>query len=397
MEFQIERSRLSQALDAVSDIVPSRTAIPVLNHLLLEVANSADGNGLLTISATDLDMSITTSVPAQVNSSGRFTVPARKFADIMRELPEGIISITSDENKVTIATAGADMPGGLAAGQGIYILMGVPAEDYPELPTDIDGVVFPFGGERGLQGDSFKSMIAKTHFAVSRDETRPVLNGVLCQITEAGIVMVATDGHRLVRTSQKVDLKDFVSGEDRIESIIPPRALQHLLKLLSGEKALARCVISANHILFDLQETRLFSRLIEGPYVDYEQVIPKNNNNRICVSLNALTPAVRRVSILANTQTHQIRVQVRKDELLLSATSQDVGGEAREVVRADYSGEAMEIGYNSVYLLDILRRIDSDEVMFDLDTPVTAGIVRPGVQEDGADYFCLLMPLRLSE
>ena len=142
---------------------------------------------------------------------------------------------------------------------------------------------------------------------------------------------------------------------------------------------------------------RLFSRLIEGPYVDYEQVIPQANGKRLKVSKSLLSPAVRRVSILSSSQNHQVRFRLNANEIELSATSQEIGGEAREVLEADYNDEEMAIGYNSFYLQDILRRIDSEQVMFELDSPVTAGIIRPADQPEGEDYLCLLMPLRLSD
>lgn len=402
MKFIIDRAKLFQALDAVSDIVPTKTAIPVLSHLLIE---SKEATGEITISATDLDISITTSAPAKVNEAGRFTVPARKFIDIIRELHEGSISIKAKDNKIVINSAiGGDKSSAteskedsLRPGHGVYILMGHSPEDYPELPAEIEGTLLPFAENGTLGSDLIKSMISKTYFAVSKDETRPVLNGVLCQIRPDGIFMVATDGHRLVRHSKMIDMKKYIQGKDRIEAIIPPRALQHLLKLLSGENKLTRCVVGSNHILFDLIHTKLFSRLIEGPYVDFEQVIPQDNSNRLCVLTNTITPSVRRVSILSNVQTHQVRIQVNKNEIVLSATSQEVGGEARESIQADYDGKSMEIGYNSLYLLDILKRIDSHEVLFELNTPVTAGIVRPAIQPEGEDYLCLLMPLRISE
>lgn len=410
MHFSIDQSQLFQALDAVSDVVPSKTAIPVLSNLLivgLQEKNSQPGSakGNITISATDLDISITVSVPASVGEPGRFTVPARKFIEIVRELPEGPLSIQAEDHKITICSSVTGVQsasrdsegGGIQPGQGIYILMGLPPEDYPELPSGIDGTLLQFGENNGFDGVVFKNMISKTAFAVSKDETRPVLNGVLCQIRPEGITMVATDGHRLVRHSKAFDLKKYLKGSERTEVIVPPRALQHLVKLLSGTHTLTRCVIGENHILFDLDQMKLFSRLIEGPYVDFEQVIPQNNTYRLSVSNSAITPSVRRVSILSNTQTHQIRLRLGSHEMELSAVSQDVGGEARESIPADYTGQEMEIGYNSVYLLDILKRIDSEDVVFDLNTPVTAGIVRPAVQPEGEDYLCLLMPLRLSD
>lgn len=410
MRFTVDQSQLFQALDAVSDVVPSKTSIPVLSHLLVvglqeKGAQGGSSNGHLSLSATDLDISITATFSASIEEPGRFTVPARKFIEIVRELPEGPLSIQSEDQRVTLCSSalGDKAPsvvpekGGIQPGQGIYVLMGLPPEDYPELPTGIEGTLLLFGENNGFDGNTLKNMISKTAFAVSKDETRPVLNGVLCQIRPEGITMVATDGHRLVRHSKSFDLKRYLKGSEQTEVIIPPRALHHLVKLLSGANTLVRCVIGENHILFDLDHIKLFSRLIEGPYVDFEQVIPKNNIYRLSVSNSALTPSVRRVSILSNTQTHQIRLHLTSQGVELSAVSQEVGGEARESIPADYTGQEMEIGYNSVYLLDILKRIDSEEVVFDLNTPVTAGIVRPAVQPEGEDYLCLLMPLRLSD
>jgi len=410
MRFTVDQSQLLQALDAVSDVVPSKTAIPVLSHLLVvglqeKGAQVGPEKGHIALSATDLDISITATLSVSLEEPGRFTVPARKFIEIVRELPEGLLSIQSEDHKVTLCSSalGGKIPsaafekGRIQPGEGIYVLMGLPPEDYPELPTGVEGTLLQLGENNGFDGNTLKNMISKTAFAVSRDETRPVLNGVLCQIRPEGITMVATDGHRLVRYSKLFDLKKYLKGSGQMEVIIPPRALQHLVKLLSGTNTLTRCVIGENHILFDLDQTKLFSRLIEGPYVDFEQVIPKNNAYRLSVSNSAITPSVRRVSILSNTQTHQIRLCLRPHEMELSAVSQDMGGEARETIPADYIGQEMEIGYNSVYLLDILKRIDSEDVVFDLNTPVTAGIVRPAVQPEGEDYLCLLMPLRLSD
>ena len=288
MHFNIDQSQLFKALDAVSDVVPSKTAIPVLSHLLItglpeKKAPSSSSQGNISISATDLDISITVSVSASIIEPGQFTVPARKFIEIVRELPEGILSIQAEDHKITISSnaqggkspSGDSAEGRIRPGQGVYILMGLPSEDYPELPSSIEGTLLQFGENNGFDGPGFKNMISKTAFAVSKDETRPVLNGVLCQIRPEGITMVATDGHRLVRHFKASDFKKNLKHSERIEVIIPPRALQHLVKLLSETNALNRCVIGENHILFDLEQTKLFSRLIEGPYVDFEQVIPR--------------------------------------------------------------------------------------------------------------------------
>ena len=277
--------------------------------------------------------------------------------------------------------------------------MSVPAEDFPELPNEIEGpeIAFSAEGEGNPDSSTISDMVSKTVFAVSRDETRPVLNGVLWQVGDGQMTMVATDGHRLVKCSRaQGGLPETIT-----ESIVPPRALNHLVKLMSGGAQLSHARFGQSHVMFVLDDSggdiHLFSRLIEGPFVDYQQVIPQNNGKRLRVSNSLLLPAVRRVSILASAQTHQLRLEIKKNHLGLTATSQEIGGEAKESITVDYDSDDMVIGYNSSYLQDVLRRIESDEVLFELDSAVSAGIIRPGEQTEGQDYVCLLMPLRLND
>ncbi|MDA0744890.1 MAG: DNA polymerase III subunit beta [bacterium] len=402
MKVVIEREELLKGVNAVLDIVPTKTALPVLSNILME---ATEGEGLR-LSATDLDISILCTLSASVDVPGATTVPARKFAEIVRELPDETIILHADEGRVTLQRQGG--------ADAMYALMSVPPEDFPELPKEIEGPEMSFPGEEeegeasGARdnGQVLKDMIFKTAFAVSRDETRPVLNGVLWQIGDNRMTMVATDGARLVKYSKA--LPSSQAGSVKTEAIVPTRALNHLVKLMSSGSKLARVQFGQNHLMFDLPASdsessegigaiRLFSRLVEGPYVDYEQVIPKTNGKRLKVSTELLSPAVRRVSILSSSQTHQVRISLQRNQIELSAASQEIGGEAREVLEADYADEEMAVGYNSAFLIDILRRIDAEQVLFELDSPVTAGIIRPAEQHEGEDYLCLLMPLRLND
>lgn len=388
MKIAIEQGELLKGLLSVLDIVPSKTALPVLSNILID---AREGNAV-SMSATDLDISITCTLMASVEEPGATTVPARKFSEIVRELPSEPLLLTSEEGRVTLQRQ--------SGAEGTYALMSVPAEDFPELPREIDGSEIAFSGEDddAPSSDMLSDMISKTVFAVSRDETRPVLNGVLWQVGQGRMTMVATDGHRLVKCSHAQ------SGlpNRETEAIVPPRALNHLTKLMAGSAHLHRVCFGQSHVMFALKDDaggsiHIFSRLIEGPFVDYEQVIPQNNGKRLRVSSSQLLPAVRRVSILASAQTHQLRLHIQKNRLELSATSREIGGEARERLDAHYDAEEMVIGYNSAYLHDVLRRIDSDDVVFELDSAVAAGIIRPGEQVEGQDYLCLLMPLRLND
>lgn len=389
MKVTIEKDELLKGLQAVLDIVPSKTALPVLSNILID----ADHGQSIRMSATDLDISAACTLSATVDNPGATTVPARKFSEIVRELPGEPLFLTAEEGRVTLQRQ--------SGAEGTYAMMSVPAEDFPELPTEIDGpeIDFSDGGENVPHSEALSEMISKTIFAVSRDETRPVLNGVLWQIGDGRMTMVATDGHRLVKYSRAQEgLPD-----DNIEAIIPPRALNQVTKLMSGGIQLQKVQFGQSHVLFTLGDEdnagsiQVFSRLIEGPFVDYEQVIPQNNGKRLRVSNSHLLPAVRRVSILASAQTHQLRLGIKKNQLELSATSQEIGGEAREALSVDYDADEMTIGYNSTYLQDVLRRISCDEVLFELDSAVAAGIIRPGEQLEGEDYLCLLMPLRLND
>jgi DNA polymerase-3 subunit beta len=389
----IEREELVRGIQAVLDIVPSKSALPVLSNILVDA--TPDG---IQLSATDLDISIICGVNGEVEEPGSTTVPARKFSEIMRELPDESIRLEASDGRVSIERQN-DL-------QGRYALMSVPAEDFPELPGEIEGPEMNFGDDGGLDGNLINQMVAKTVFAVSRDETRPVLNGVLWQVREGRTTMVATDGHRLVKFSKS--LAGPEGNQVVAEAIVPPRALNHLVKLISGGSTLEQVRFGQNHLVFTLtdagdfdgegsQPIQLYTRLIEGPYVDYEQVIPSGNAKRLYVSNSVLAPAVRRVSILASSQTHQVKIELGENQVMLSANSQEIGGEAQEAIEAQYSDESMAIGYNSGYLGDVLRRIDSDDVVFELDSAVTAGIIRPVDQVEGEDYLCLLMPLRLND
>ena len=394
MKVSIEKNELLKGIQAVIDIVPSKTALPVLSNILIDANNGSD----VCLSATDLDISITCKLSATIEDPGATTVPARKFSEIVRELPDESLSLTAEEGRVTLQRQ--------SGAEGTYALMSVPADDFPELPSEIEGPEIAFLSDEDEDSENasadsnvLSEMISKTVFAVSRDETRPVLTGVLWQIGNGRMTMVATDGHRLVKYSR---IQDGLPDDNR-DAIIPPRALNHVVKLMGGGVDLQKAQLGQSHVLFSLGDedsedtVQIFSRLIEGPYVDFEQVIPQNNGKRLRVLNSQLLPAVRRVSILASAQTHQLRLELQKNELALSATSQEIGGEARESMGVEYDEDEMTIGYNSGYLLDVLRRISCDEVLFELDSAVAAGIIRPGEQLEGEDYLCLLMPLRLNE
>ena len=384
MKLIVDRNALWQGIDTVLDAVPSKPALPVLANILLE----AEGK-TLSIAATDLDLSIRTQVPAAVEKKGRITVPARTLAEITREWPEAELSIEVQDERLKLSGRLGDAD----SSEGAYSLAGMEAEEFPSMPTALDGISLNLGGA-DAEGGVLVDMINKTSFAVSRDDTRPVLNGVLWRIDTQGMEMVATDGSRLACYRLALDLEDQVKGEEETAVIVPPQALSQIVKLLGGHEGSVEITLGETQILFDLGHAHLLSRLIEGPYVDYTQVIPQSNEKELKIASEDLLPAVRRVSILSSSYTRQVRFKLSSGQVELSAASPEIGGEAREVIPAEYSEEEMEIGYNAQFLMEILRKMDTPGIRFELNNHVTAALLKPTEQKEGDDYFCLLMPLR---
>ena len=386
MKFTVDQNAFWRGIDTVLDAVASKPAQPVLSNLLIVAAD-----GALSLCATNLDLSMRTKVVASVTQPGRVTVPAKTLADITREWPEAELNVVVEEGRLVLS----GRLGSGEGGEGRYSLAVTPADEFPSMPESIDGVIVDFTGSSQFDGQLLRTMIDRTSFSVSRDETRPVLNGVLWRIDPEFMAMVATDGSRLAESRQQLNGDEGVVSGESAEVILPPPICSQLAKLLSTN-TLTRAVVGDSQVLFDLGETQLLSRLIEGPYVDYEQVVPKENEKRLHIDIERLQPAVRRVSILSSSYTHQIRLKMEEGSLELTASSQELGGDAREVIPAGYTNEPLEVAYNAQYLLEILRKLGSGDVAFELRDSVTATIVRPGEVEDGSDFYYLLMPMRPS-
>lgn len=374
MKFTVSKSQFEETLQIVLNAIPSKTTLPILGNILVN-ANEFD----ISFSATDLDISISTAIKVKPARTGTFTIPAKTLNEIVRELPQSEIEVEVNNNRVEIK-----------ADRGTYKLSGISPDEFPRLPE------YKKGKEIKISGGELAKMIRRTQFAVSVDETRPALNGVLWQNSGEKMVMVATDGHRLARI--RTDNKKFSGLTEDL--IIPPKALNYLTRVVGDQDVEIGVVFGDKNIAFsvpreDDNETIISSRLIEGPYPNYEQVIPTDNDKRLVVNRADLHAAVRRVSILSNSLTHQVRFVADKDKLELSATNVDLGGEAREGLNCEYSGERLELGYNANYVIDVLKQIETDEVVFELSTPVAAGLVYGADRKE--DYICLVMPLRLAD
>lgn len=369
MRFTIGQSELVDALSAVSNVVPARTPLPIIGNLLL----AAEDDGL-SLSATDLDLSVTVRVAAGVESAGRVTLPARKLTDMVRALPASVVRVDGEGEHVTVECESSR-----------FRVHGLPAEDFPSFPT------LDFGAGWKVAAGDVDRLASHTAFAASSEDTRPILNGVLWELREEGMRMVATNGHRLARLEVAAEVGGETSGRDLI---VPPKALAQVARLFAPDDEV---VVAADDKQVGLQGERgvVYSRLIEGPYPNYEQVIPRDNDKRMRADKERFASALRRMAVMASDQTHRVRLSLDDDSVTFFVSTPDVG-EGTERMGVDYEGEPLDIGFNANYLLDILRNIDADEVEMTFKAPERAALVRPADGEaDG--YLCLVMPLRLQE
>ncbi len=370
MKFSILQNDLLEALQIVSGVVPTRSTTPILENILFDANDS-----LLKITSTDLEISITTHVtPIKIEKNGSIALPAKVIIEMIRSLPEIPVHFELDENnRMKIKTE-----------KGLYQIAGVLKENFPEIPT--------FSNERVVEIESnvLKRMFSKTIFAVSSEELRPALMGVFMQVMSDEFRMVATDGHRLA----KIVDKSFRYDEESISIIIPSKAVQIALKNFD-EKIPTKIVIDKSGLCFNFQNTILYTRLVEGEYPDYERVIPKDNDKQLIVNKNLLISSVKRVSLFSSALTHQIRFSISPGKLVVCSEDVDIGGEAREELDIEYHDESMEIGYNAQYVLDILKQIDTEDVVFLLKSPIRATLITPVTQEKDESFQMLVMPIKI--
>lgn len=368
MNFTITRQNLHGGLAAVSASIPSKTTLPVLSNILFEARD--DG---VWMSGTDLDVAVRVKVPADVNEAGSLTAPGKKLQEITRELPD---------QPVEVATRGDQIE--LKCGRSHFKLNGLPAEEFPSL-AEID-----FSDGWTVAGRDLHGLIHHTSFAVSTEESRPILNGVLWELRDGEMRMVATNGHRLAR----MGITASSSGSVSADFIVPPAALQQVQRLFKDEASL-QVARSGNHLGFAAENTEVFTRLIEGTYPNYDQVIPRDNDRIAIVEKKALESAVRRMAVVASDQTHRIRLTFETGRVHLNVLTPDLG-EGHDEIEVAYEGDEIEIGFNANYLLEVLRYMPTDEVKVAFKAPERAATLEPVPPgEETMDYLCLVMPLRL--
>ena len=367
MKVTISREKLLEGLTAVGATIPAKTTLPVLSNLLVETTERG-----LRLSGTDLDIAVSMEIAAEVDAPGAITIPAKRLSEIVRELPPAPIKLaTSGEQRIT-----------LESGRSRFKLLGLPKDEFPAFPA------VKFTNAWKIRSSEVQKLITHASFAASVEESRPILNGVLWELRKDVMRMVATNGHRLA----KMETPWNGTGE-ATDFIVPPKALEQVRRLFPADEDL-EVAQGANHLGFRSPFTAVYTRLIEGPYPNYDQVIPKDNDRFAIADRAALTAALRRTAIVASDQTHRIRLAFNTGMLKLSVQTADVG-EAQDEIPIRYTGDPLEIGFNANYLLEILRYIPTDEVRLTFKAPERAATLEPEGWSDPAKYLCLVMPLRL--
>ena len=368
MRFTITREKLQEGLTAVAASIPAKTTLPVLANILLETTEKG-----IRLSGTDLDIAVSTEVAADVETAGAITVPAKKLSEIARELPPSPVRIaTSGEQRVT-----------LDCGRSHFRLLGLPRDEFPSFPN------IKFNESWRVRSGELQKLISHTSFAVSTEESRPILNGVLWELRPDLMRMVATNGHRLAK--MQVPIKS--SGMPSADLIVPPKALEQIRRLFPADEEL-EIARGENHLGFRSPFTAVYTRLIEGPYPNYEQVIPKDNDKHAIADKAALISALKRMSVIASDQTHRIRMAFNAGMVKFSVQTPDLG-DAQDELPVRYEGDPLDIGFNASYLLEILRFMPTDEIRLTFRAPERAATLEPEQWNDPAQYLCLVMPLRL--
>ncbi len=368
MKFSVTKENLLEGLQKTQNVVSSRTTLPVLSNVLIETTDSG-----IRLSTTDMEVALRCDVPAIVEKPGTTTLPARRLLTIVRELPSSDVQIETDTKNISA----------IRSGQSFFKIYGLAGEEFPAFPSSKDARTIQ------LKQSVLKDGLRKTSYAISMDETRYVLNGILFSFKESALKLVATDGRRLALFEEAVDAE--LAGKLDIDFIVPTKAINELQRLLSddGDMTLA---ISDNLVLFELNGSLLVSKLVDGNYPNYKQVIPATEDVKEIIALEreAFHTCVRRVSLLSSDKTSSIRLNFTKNNIEVTSNTPEVG-EAKESIAVAYRGRDFSIAFNPEYLMDPLKNLPNDEVSLRLIDEMS-----PGVIEIGGGFLYVLMPMRVS-
>lgn len=371
MKFVISSSTLLKHLSTINGVIASNPIVPILENFLFQLDKSN-----LTVTASDMQTVMITEFEVESRDSGSFAVPARLLLDTLRSLPEQPVQINIDEE-----TFGTE----LVTANGRYKLAGENSMDFPRVPQ----VNRTFSIE--MNSDMLVSAIANTIFATSTDDLRPAMTGVFVQVSESSTTFVATDGHRLIRYR-----REDVTSPNSTTMILPRKALNLLKSSLPGEMIPVKAEFSNSNAFFSFGHIKMICRLIDERFPDYENVIPQSNPNKLRIERTELLSTLKRISIYSNKTTHQIRLKVSQNELVISAEDLDYSNEATEKISCEYDGEEMEIGFNAKFLIEMLNNLSVKNISLEMSQPNRAGLIIPIEKTENEDTLMLVMPVMLN-
>jgi len=369
MKIQINKEKLQKGVQIVQNIITPKSVLPILSNILIESHRNK-----IKLTSTDLDIGISVFLEAEIQEPGAITIPAKRLGDIIRELPEGEVSIIVKKNSVVY----------IRLESCEFKLMGLPKDEFPKLPDFKDKEVV------GLDQVILKEMLQLTSFAVSHEETRYVLNGLLLDLKKHPhkekfvLKLVATDGRRLALTEKDLE----VESKKEIKIIIPYKTVIELQRNLKDDGKIL-IVITSNQIFFELDNMIIISRLIEGEFPDYGRVIPQPAENKIKIDKQQFLQAIRRASLLSTPDSLAVRLELLSNKLTITKSTPDVG-ESREEVPVESQSKDLVIGFNPAYLIDVLRNLSGAFVELELTEPERPGVIRT------EDYVYLIQPMRLA-
>ena len=371
MRFIVSTSVLLKQLQAISGASSSSTVLPILENFLFEIKDN-----LLTISATDLQTSMVTTLPIEAKEEGRVAMPSKILIDTLKTLPDQPVAFSVDTTTLAIE---------ISAGDGKYKLSGENADDFPKIPV-VDNV-----STVKMPAAILAEAINKTIFAVSNDELRPAMSGVFVQLNGQQVTFVATDAHRLVKYT-----RSDVTVDKATSIILPKKALTLLKSSLPSDDTDVSIEYNNTNAFFQFGSINLICRLVDERYPDYEAVIPQVNPNKLTVDRSLFLNTLRRVVIFANKTTHQVRLKINGSEFHISAEDLDFANEAHERLSCQFEGDDLEIGFNAKFLVEMLNNLNSEEVVIEMSTPNRAGLLLPATKQDNEEILMLVMPVMLN-
>jgi len=362
MKIKILKQNFLKNIQHVQNIISSKNSLPILSNILIEA-----GKNNVTLTSTDLDIGVSSTLETEVEEEGAITIPAKRFNDIIKELPDEDISISTMKNNSMI----------IKCSKCVFKIIGLPKEEFPKLPEfkDEPSVI--------IKQSVLKNMISMTHFSMSRDETRYVLNGALFLFKGKKLTIVTTDGKRLSLVKKDVE-KDGLNKA----IIVPSKAIYELNRIL-GDDGDMRIIFSENQVKFDLKNITVISRLIEGDFPNYEQVVPKEPQEKIMIQRGQFLDGIRRAALLTTQDSQSVKFEILKNKIVVSKSSPNIG-EVREEVDTVYKGHEITVGFNPNYIIDVLKVLPQDEIALEVFGPDKPAVIRI---EDW--FICLALPMQL--